>query len=82
MTFFVTKFIFYSEGLLAPCPTPKLEDLTLSFVHGCLLNLLAATHLQNCDSYAGCGRNNSPIWEANENQTKQDIFFLNLEQYT
>jgi hypothetical protein len=26
----------------------------------------------------GCGRKNSPIWEANENQTKQENFFLIL----
>jgi hypothetical protein len=26
----------------------------------------------------GCGRKNSPIWEENKNQTKQDNF-LNLE---
>ena len=36
---------FYREGLLAPRPTPKLEDHPLSAVHDCLFNLLAATLL-------------------------------------
>ena len=33
----------YREGLLAPRPTPKLEDHPLSAVHDCLFNLFAAT---------------------------------------
>ena len=33
----------YKEGLLAPRPTPKLEDHPLSAVHDCLFNLFAAT---------------------------------------
>ena len=36
-------WMFYREGLLAPLPTPKLEDHPLSAVHGCLFNLFAAT---------------------------------------
>ena len=35
-------WMFYREGLLAPCPTPKLEDHPLSAVHDCLFNLFAA----------------------------------------
>jgi len=35
--------MFYREGLLAPRPTPKLEDHPLSVVHDCLFNLFAAT---------------------------------------
>ena len=34
---------FYSEELLAPRPTPKLEDHPLSAVRDCLFNILAAT---------------------------------------
>jgi len=34
--------MFYREWLLAPRPTPKLEDHPLSAVHNCLLNLFAA----------------------------------------
>jgi hypothetical protein len=34
---------FYSEKLLAPRPNPKLEDHTLSAVHGCLFSIFAAT---------------------------------------
>ena len=30
---------FYGEGLLAPRPTPKLEDHPSSAVRGCLFNL-------------------------------------------
>jgi hypothetical protein len=36
-------FIFYGEGLLAPHPTPKLEDHPLLSVHGCLFNIFTAT---------------------------------------
>ena len=36
-------WLFYSEGLLAPRPTPKLEDHPLSAVRNCLFNLFAAT---------------------------------------
>jgi hypothetical protein len=40
--FLRNKFIFYDEGLLAPLPTPKLEDHPLSFVLGCLFYIFAA----------------------------------------
>jgi hypothetical protein len=33
---------FYSEELLAPRPTPKLEDLPLSAVRDCLFSIVAA----------------------------------------
>jgi len=36
--------MFYREDLLAPRPTPKLEDHTLSAVHDCLFSLFVATH--------------------------------------
>jgi hypothetical protein len=39
---FRNRFIFYGEGLLAPRPTPKLEDHPLSSVRGCLFNVFAA----------------------------------------
>jgi hypothetical protein len=35
--------IFYGEELLAPRPTPKLEDNPLSVVRDCLFNVFAAT---------------------------------------
>jgi len=35
---------FYGEELLAPRPTPKLEDHTLSAVRDCSFNIFAATH--------------------------------------
>ena len=34
---------FYGEGLLAPRPTPKLEDHPSSALRGCLLNIFTAT---------------------------------------
>ena len=34
---------FYGEDLLAPNPTPKLEDYPLSAVRDCLFNIFAAT---------------------------------------
>jgi hypothetical protein len=42
---FSNKLIFYGE-LLAPRPTPKLEDHPLSAVRDCLFNIFAPT-LQN-----------------------------------
>jgi hypothetical protein len=39
---FRNKLIFYSEELLAPCPTPKLEEHSLSAVCDCLFNIFAA----------------------------------------
>jgi hypothetical protein len=36
--------IFYGEELLAPRPTPKLEDHPMSAVRDCLFNVFAATH--------------------------------------
>jgi len=35
--------MFYREGLLAPRPTPKLEDHPLSAVRDCLFSLFATT---------------------------------------
>jgi hypothetical protein len=35
--------LFYSEELLAPRPTPKLEDHPLSAARNCLFNVFAAT---------------------------------------
>jgi hypothetical protein len=40
---FYNKAVFYSEELLAPCPTSKLEDFLLSAVCSCLFNIFAAT---------------------------------------
>jgi hypothetical protein len=41
--YFVTKICFHGEELLAPRPTPKLEDHSLSAVRNCLFNIFAAT---------------------------------------
>ena len=39
---FQNNFVFHGEELLAPRPTPKLEDHLLSAVHDCLFNIFAA----------------------------------------
>jgi hypothetical protein len=44
---FCYKLIFYGEELLAPRPTPKLEDHPLSAVHDCLFNIFAAFNSLN-----------------------------------
>jgi hypothetical protein len=36
------KLIFYGEELLAPRPTPKLEDHPLLAVHNCLFNIFTS----------------------------------------
>ena len=42
---------FYGEELLAPRPTPKLEDHPLSAVRDCSLNIFAATlHIEGRSS--------------------------------
>jgi len=43
MYLFRNKANFYSEELLAPRPTPKLEGHTLLPVRDCLFNIFAAT---------------------------------------
>ena len=40
--YFLTFFFFRGEELLAPRPTPKLEDHPLSAIRDCLFNLFAA----------------------------------------
>jgi hypothetical protein len=40
---FSNRLGFYGEWLLAPCPTPKLDDHLLLFVRGCLFNIFACT---------------------------------------
>jgi hypothetical protein len=50
-TYFVTKVRFHGEELLAPCPTPKLEDHLLSAVCDCLFNIFAAAlHIEGRSS--------------------------------
>ena len=48
---FCNNIHFYGEELLAPHPTPKLEDHSLSAVCNCLFNIFAATlHIGGCSS--------------------------------
>jgi hypothetical protein len=63
----VASLFFYGEGLLVPCPTPKLEDHPFSLSHGCLFNIFAANlyswrlflHLQPED-VSSCGYREPP----------------------
>jgi hypothetical protein len=41
--YLITKISFHGEKLLAPRPTPKLEDHPLSAVRDCLFNIFAGT---------------------------------------
>jgi hypothetical protein len=64
---FHNMVLFYGEELLAPRPTPKLEDHPLSAVRDCLFNVIAATlhirrpflHLQSED--APCRGDREPL---------------------
>jgi len=40
---FRNKLAFYGDELLAPRPTPNVEDYPLSTVRDCLFNIFAAT---------------------------------------
>ena len=48
--YFLTIFFFHGEALLAPRPTPKLEDHPSSAVRDCLFNIFAATLHIGCRS--------------------------------
>ena len=43
ISIFRNSIRFYGEELLAPSPTPRLEDQPLSAVRDCLFNVFAAT---------------------------------------
>jgi hypothetical protein len=48
---FRNKIRFHDEDLLAPRPTPQLEDHPLSTVRDCLFNIfVAALHIEGCSS--------------------------------
>jgi hypothetical protein len=75
---FRNKLIIYGEKLLAPRPTPKLEDRPLSAVRDCLFNIFAAT-LQNWRGLlhpqpedAPCRGDKEPTWSIKFKQTGID----------
>jgi hypothetical protein len=43
---FRNKMVFYGEELLAPCPSPKLDDHHLSSFHDYLFNIFSALNLE------------------------------------
>jgi hypothetical protein len=54
---------FYTEDLLAPRPTPKVEDHPLSAVSDCLFDIIAATlHIEGLPPSATWGRA-MPWWQ-------------------
>ena len=61
------NIIFYGKELIAPRPTTKLEDHTLSAVRNCLFNILAATihiwrpFLHTQPEYAACRDDRDPL---------------------
>jgi hypothetical protein len=58
------KLIFYGEELLAPRPTPKLEDHPLSAVRVCLFNIFAATlHTWRASPPSATWRRAMPWWQ-------------------
>jgi hypothetical protein len=57
---FCNKLIFYGEELLAPCPTPKLEDHPLSAVRDCLFNILGGRLLHPKPEAPPCRGNKGP----------------------
>ena len=69
MYLFRNKASFYGEELLAPRPTPKLEDHLLSAVRNCLFNICAATlHIGHCstsDNVPCCDDRDPLIMEIN-----------------
>ena len=66
--------VFYREGLLAPRPTPKMEDHPSSAVRGCLLNLFAATLLIGGRSSININDNNN-----NNNNNNNNVGKLTLK---
>ena len=60
--YFVTRyFFFYGEDLLAPRPTPKLEDHPLSAVRDCLFNIYWWTFLHPKPEGAPCRGDRDPL---------------------
>jgi hypothetical protein len=60
---FCNQLVVYGEELLAPCPTPKLEDHPLSAVHGCSFNIFTPTlHIWRTSPSATQGYA-MPMWQ-------------------
>jgi len=67
--------LFYKEGLLAPRPTPKLEDHPSSAVHDCLFNLYAATlHIGGRSSIRNLRTRHDVVTGAHYILSSDDIF--------
>jgi hypothetical protein len=59
---FRNKLAVYGERLLAPRTIPKLEDHPLSFVRGCLFNILAANLQTWRPSLPSATRGRAMLW--------------------
>jgi hypothetical protein len=65
---------FYGEELLAPRPTPKLEDHPLSAVRDCLLNIFAATlHIWRPFPPSATWGRAMPWWQATHLLSKHNL---------
>jgi hypothetical protein len=64
LVFSHSKLIFYGKELLAPCPTPKLEDDPLSAGHGYLSNIFVAIlHIWRSSPPFATWGTAMPCWE-------------------
>jgi hypothetical protein len=74
------KLIFYGEELIAPRPTPKLEDNPLSAVRDCLFNTFAAIlHIwRPSPPSATCGRAMPCVTRGPPNKKITDRCFENV----
>jgi len=70
---------FYGEELLAPRPTPKLEDHPLSAIHDYLCNIFAATlHIGGRSSISYLRTCHAVVTGTNLSQTGQLICTKNM----
>jgi hypothetical protein len=81
---FRNKFIFYGGGLLAPRPSPKLEDHPLSFVRGSLFDIFAATlhswrpFLHSQPEGAPCCGQRGKSYVRKSNSKRKQVYFRPL----
>ena len=60
---FLNNVFFHGEALLAPGPTPKQEDHTLSAVRDCLFNIFAATSISEAVPPSATWGRAVPWWQ-------------------
>ena len=76
--YFIT-FVFHGEELLAPRPTPKLEDHPLSAVRDCLFNLFAATlHIGGRSSTRNLRTRHAVVTGTHKQGPSSNLYPLNI----